>query len=818
MSRDQFCATQAPRYRASVRRTPGIATVLLLLGSFSPDGISQEPDVFRATPTFAVGNGPTAIVSCDLNEDGLPDVVTANAAFDDIAVLRADGVGGFLPQVRFGVREDPHDLACADLDVDGHLDVVIASYNDTALAILRGRGDATFMLGLETLTVDGCSGAIAVGDVDDDELPDLAVGCNEIRVYRGRGDFKFHLRYTAQERATELVWAYVDADPFLDLVAANRNSHSVTIHYGAGDVSFSDVRHYTVGREPWSVAVGDLDRNGSIDLVTSNSEDISILFSSGPRAFSPAVSVQLGLFAQQVLVRDVSADGYPDILAVHPNSNDVSVLLNDGEGNFPTATRYGAGDEPKALIIADFTGDGVVDIATANYSSNNVSLLPGVGDGTFLWEPRFGVAPSPRAVTACDLNGDTIIDLASVGPESDSVSVLIGLGGGRYLPEARYEVAERPTDISCADFREDGAPDLLIAHEGSSEVSVLLGIGDGSFASKPRFSVGGQPQQLAICDTNNDGHLDVVASHNYASSPTLLLGDGQGFFGPPQSLGFSARRVSCADLNNDGYNDVFSMNLDTLRVDLNDGQGNFIPHDALDAGNWSVADLAVAHFDDDAFLDFAYIAVDRPEWSVYFNFSGGFAGPHWDVPGNLEDPQQLAAFDINGDGFTDLAVSDAVRDNIAVFLGPDTASLSEVRYFGVGEEPRGLTQADVDNDGDLDLIVANSTSNSLSVLFNTTVEGTIEDADRDSVPDADDNCPLVPNPEQENFDGDNMGDACDPDIDDDGVPNGPDVCDYTPLGVAVAPNGGLRSDADGDCDVDLLDYGIMQTELTGPGG
>ena len=61
---------------------------------------AQDPDLFRPTPIFAVGNGPPAIVSCDLNEDGIPDVLTANEALDEVAVLLSDGLDGFWPQVR----------------------------------------------------------------------------------------------------------------------------------------------------------------------------------------------------------------------------------------------------------------------------------------------------------------------------------------------------------------------------------------------------------------------------------------------------------------------------------------------------------------------------------------------------------------------------------------------------------------------------------------------------------------------------------------------------------------------------------------------
>ncbi len=89
------------------------------------------------------------------------------------------------------------------------------------------------------------------------------------------------------------------------------------------------------------------------------------------------------------------------------------------------------------------------------------------------------------------------------------------------------------------------------------------------------------------------------------------------------------------------------------------------------------------------------------------------------------------------------------------------------------------------------------------------------DCDGDGMPNGTDNCPDIANPEQADFDEDGIGDVCDDDIDDDGVLNEDDVCDFTPPGADVQPNGTLRSDADGDCDVDLYDFAILQLEFTG---
>lgn len=95
-----------------------------------------------------------------------------------------------------------------------------------------------------------------------------------------------------------------------------------------------------------------------------------------------------------------------------------------------------------------------------------------------------------------------------------------------------------------------------------------------------------------------------------------------------------------------------------------------------------------------------------------------------------------------------------------------------------------------------------------NVLLRTTSE-VPDDTDDDGVPDGEDNCPGVPNPDQADADGDGIGDACDqtvgePDTDGDGVPDSVDNCVTDPN-----PN---QSDSDGDgsgdvCDEDFFDEG-----------
>jgi len=89
-----------------------------------------------------------------------------------------------------------------------------------------------------------------------------------------------------------------------------------------------------------------------------------------------------------------------------------------------------------------------------------------------------------------------------------------------------------------------------------------------------------------------------------------------------------------------------------------------------------------------------------------------------------------------------------------------------------------------------------------------------------ALPVSDDcNTNSVPDECEPDFDGDGLIDDCDGDIDNDGILNALDVCDHTPTSLfpeLIEQDGSVLGDLDGDCDVDLVDYAIMQERFTGP--
>lgn len=273
-----------------------------------------------------------------------------------------------------------------------------------------------------------------------------------------------------------------------------------------------------------------------------------------------------------------------------------------------------------------------------------------------------------------------------------------------------------------------------------------------------------------------------------------------------------SKLVRCIDVDGDEHDDLVYVRNLAIGVRLGNGDGTFDGEIVSSTSN-GVTGLFVAHIDEDAFPD---VVVTSTSWRVQFgNGNGLFSFEPVRSAGN--EPRSVLVYDVNGDNAMDVLITNRLGDDVSVFLGDGFGNFEDERRFGVGEEPWFSIATDVDNDGDDDLIVANSVSNSLSVLFNTAIELPVDpnDVDGDGIPNLTDNCPETHNVAQSDFDNDGLGDSCDPDIDNDGIHNGPDVCDFTPLGASVQPDGSLQADANGDCKVDLRDYAILQQELTG---
>jgi len=274
-------------------------------------------------------------------------------------------------------------------------------------------------------------------------------------------------------------------------------------------IALSAPSAFGVGAEPISVAVGDFNGDGKLDLAVANngSNNVSILLGNGDGAFQAAADYGAGTEPYSVAVGDFNGDGKLDVVVANEGGN-VSILLGNGDGTFQAAVNYGAESEPTSVAVGDFNGDGKLDLAVANYGSSNVSILLGNGDGTFKTAVNYGAGSSPYSVAVADFNGDGKLDLALVNLGSNNVRILLGNGDGTFRAAVDYGAGLNPSSVAVGDFNGDGKLDLVVANEGN--VSILLGNGDGTFQTAVNYGseIGAS---VAVGDFNGDGRLDLAS-------------------------------------------------------------------------------------------------------------------------------------------------------------------------------------------------------------------------------------------------------------------------------------------------------------------
>lgn len=198
------------------------------------DGTGQV----TAQPPIATGFRPYSIDVGFINNDIWLDMVTANRDGNDVSLHLSTGPGTFAPAVSIAGGTEPRAAIIGDFDVDGDQDIAIGN-NDSEDVIIRwNAGDGTFPTSTRVpMRIELGPSALATADLDCD-------GDNDILVVSGDAP-----------------------EGFMSIILNERNGDLL------GPID------YNVGQEPAYLATGDIDRDGDMDVVTTNefTNDISFL-------------------------------------------------------------------------------------------------------------------------------------------------------------------------------------------------------------------------------------------------------------------------------------------------------------------------------------------------------------------------------------------------------------------------------------------------------------------------------------------------------------------------------------------------------------
>ena len=347
------------------------------------------------------------------------------------------------------------------------------------------------------------------------------------------------------------------------------------------------------------------------------------------------------------------------------------------------------GKAPGCVEIADLNNDKIADIVVTNEGDSSVTILMGKGNAQFEESKNspFPAGHSVNDVAIGDFNNDGNPDLAFANHERKYLTVLSGNGRGNFtaFPNSPFpvEVIPHTHGIATGDFNKDGKLDLVTDSWGNDQVEVLFGDSSQGFKSPGTFfKVGKHPyQRVRVGDMNNDGYPDIITTNLEGDNVTVLLGDGKGKFteaaGSPFPCGNSPFGFAVGDVNADGKPDLAIINSPASTADRNGRNG-----------------LTV----------------------LYGDGKGKFimmAGSPYDA-GKI--PNRVAIGDVNGDGVNDIVTSDNDSDQIYLFLMNKEGGVLSGSSVTVGNHPKGVAIGDLNGDGKGDIIVCNNSDNNITII------------------------------------------------------------------------------------------------------
>lgn len=313
----------------------------------------------------------------------------------------------------------------ADLNGDGREDFVYALGQTTGgFAVVLSNGDGTYGTPVNyTLPYGETTGSIAIGDFNSDGKADLLVfGAN------------------------------------------NSQQYDLFLYLNNGSGIFAEKASFPSSSGVESVAVGDFNLDGIMDVAFLQAAELSVWFGDGNSGFrvGPTMQVSTG---GNLMLGDFDGDGYADLAIGDPvNYDTVEVLFGDGTGHFPSQTTIQVPNGHSVFAATDVNGDGKMDIVASTFYLDNpssptfnyIDVYYGDADRTFA---NHTIIPIQHCATgtpalAADMNGDGINDL--IVPETDCdnlsegavyVGVLTRNANATYNPDQIVYTSPSPSSL-----------------------------------------------------------------------------------------------------------------------------------------------------------------------------------------------------------------------------------------------------------------------------------------------------------------------------------------------------------------------------------
>jgi hypothetical protein len=562
-----------------------------------------------------------------------------------------------------------------------------------------------------------------IGDMDGDGFADLVIGGFQMYVYRYPTWTRQLVATATVEFTTDMQLGDVDGDGDLDIVTADGSGSNnvLWLENPRPSSSSSWARHIIGTHGSWAhdVEIGDLDRDGRLDVVTRGSVT-NLFFQNTPTSWTRRDISSVVGGGEGMGIGDINGDGFLDIAA---NGAWVRSPTNPRTGTWVARSIDGGFTSDTTAAIGDMNNDGRPDVLFASqHSRTTVAWYEAPADPSAgAWtEHVIDSSMGSHKVDLGDINKDGRLDVV-LGLELAEFSVYLSNGDPSFNFTKQILSTSGIHNQRIGDIGNDGDLDIFGAnYVNNPPVQLWENTTPASSLPLNRWTyntvtdVHAETFGLAFGDVNGDARTDIVSGSYWYANP------GGGMMGQwtQSSLPLGMHAILVTNVDGDGLADVIAQKDEgSLAV-------YWLEATTSAALSWTSVRIGTVPAASHSLGAQGYrlgqveagglpeVLISSGSGIYYFRIPASPASGNWprvQVSANPSD-EGFAVADIDRDGRLDVAATTGNTLTVEWYRNPGTAA-SGWQAFSIGSAPEMLFPdrteiADLDRDGRLDILVS----------------------------------------------------------------------------------------------------------------